>query len=128
MYELTDRQALERVVRAATNGTKLITSVRASGRQLPADRDAAFADLGFDPSVQRDQSRAERERQWRNEKRRHMGPAQADASEDSLDQLESTTDYEEVLSNSQPGSDTTDGPAGDDDEQKCGGTAPRDTT
>ena len=121
VYELTDRRALERVVRAATNGTKLITSVRASGRQLPADRDAAFADLGFDPSVQRDESRAERERQWRNEKRRHMGPAQADASEDSVDQLESTTDYEEVLSNSQSGSDTTDGPAGNDDEQKCEG-------
>ena len=50
-----------------------------------------------------------------------MGPAQADASEDSVDQLESTTDYEEVLSNSQSGSDTTDGPAGSNDEQKCEG-------
>ena len=76
VYEMTDRRALEEVLRGADAGSNKVIKLKRTTpdprppRKLAPTGDKNFRDLGFDPTVYPDESMAERARQWRNAVRR----------------------------------------------------------
>ena len=102
VYELTDRRALESVVRAADAGRAHVADdangYAAAPRRLKQQRGPTFDDLGFDPEVRPGENYEDRMRQYRNAIQRHKGKTSAAAESAAADLEIPALDNEGCLS------------------------------